>query len=57
VGESNDDDLLKLQKQLGVVMHAYYPSIWEAKAGGLQVSGQPELCIETLSQNKTVISM
>jgi hypothetical protein len=36
----------------GMVTHIYNPSTWEAKAGGLQVWGQPGLYNETLSQKK-----
>jgi hypothetical protein len=32
-------------------VHASNPDTWEAKAGGLQIQGQPVLNSETLSQN------
>jgi hypothetical protein len=37
---------------LGMVAHTCNPSIWEAEAGGMRVSGQPGLHSETLSVSK-----
>jgi hypothetical protein len=36
-----------------MVIHAYNPSTWEAKAGGLQVWDQPVLHSKTLSIKQT----
>jgi hypothetical protein len=43
---------LKVITQLGVVVHAYNPSTWEAEAGGSLGQGQPGLHNKTKSQTK-----
>jgi hypothetical protein len=36
--------------------HAYFPSIWEAEAGGLQIQDQPGLHSKSLSQKAKSIN-
>lgn len=44
--------IIKNISHLGLVVHAYNPSIWETEAGGSQVRGQSDLHNKNLSRKK-----